>query len=81
MPFLTLRFQLHWTLYRELIRLRRNSRALSAGALRDLDGEILRFRRSAATQRLLVVLNMGRTPRPVSFEHGRARDVAAVDIP
>jgi len=56
------------TLYRQLIALRRTHPALNQGAFEALDGpaDVLAYARSAAGQRLVVLLNFGAHPATVS---------------
>ncbi|HEV2672901.1 MAG TPA: alpha-amylase family glycosyl hydrolase [Aliidongia sp.] len=57
-----------WTLHHALIALRRDTTALSIGALQEVeaDGSVLRFSRVEGSQRLLILLNMGDAPRKVA---------------
>jgi alpha-glucosidase len=61
------------SLYRDLIALRRGSRALTIGAIEDVaaDGNVLRFVRRHGDERLLVVLNLGHAPCPATVSPGR----------
>jgi alpha-glucosidase len=56
------------TLYRELIRLRRSSRALRVGNLRLINdaGDVLVYERKAGAERKIVCLNLGSSPQDVT---------------
>src|SRR5215469_1099934 len=60
-------------LYRRLIALRRQHRALRVGSYRPViaAGEVLLFVRECETERLLVALNLGHEPISVTFPGGR----------
>ncbi|MDT4876904.1 hypothetical protein FQZ97_1123810 [compost metagenome] len=55
-------------LYRRLIALRRAQPALNRGSYEALDaeGEVLAYARNGEGQRLVVLLNFGATPAPIS---------------
>jgi alpha-glucosidase len=59
-------------LYRRLIRLRREHPTLVSGRLHDISAEsnVLRFKRSSATQTLQVLLNMGAGSAHIGTEEG-----------
>ncbi len=61
-------------LYRRLIRARRERRALTRGSYRPMKaiGNLLLFARETKTERMLVALNLGDDPIPVSFSLGDA---------
>jgi len=58
-----------YNLYRRLIRVRRERRALTRGSYRPLKatGNLLLFVRETRTERILVALNLGDDPTSVSF--------------
>lgn len=55
------------SLYRDLLKLRRDHAALSVGdiALLDTDGDLLAYERVSGSKRLLIALNLGSAPVPL----------------
>jgi alpha-glucosidase len=63
------------TLYRRLIDLRRQHRALSIGSYRPItaEGDLLAYERTHAGERLLIALNLGRHPHTLDLPDGISR--------
>jgi alpha-glucosidase len=70
------------SLHRDLIALRRNSQALSVGALEGLaeDGDVLTYERHAGAERYRIAINFGAEPR-LSSDHDPSGEVVLSTIP